>query len=448
MKQQKKQDFALGLTTIILLGLFLGTLLFIYPLFHARGQRVEILFPHTAGMAPLKPGSNVVLGGSLPVGEVRAVTTKTMPATTSGGSPEIVFSVDVELDRDIPIYGNCEVTTDQPAIGGAGFVTIVSLGTPAVPLTGPIKGQPPQSFSAAIGTLSRRLLAPGGLVDDLTQAADAQTEGSLMFKLLASLDDVNAMTRELRTQLNPRDQLALLGKFQNILDNLQQTTTILREQLKDGDETALLEKLHLALDQLTSGLQQANDMLKEDRPLVLDALTNIAHTTRTVDQELLTTLRNELDPASPTSLSGKAHAAMELLNASLADVRSITSQGDRFIAVSRPALEKTLANFQAMSEQLRLTSQEVLLNPSKLLWGPSTQRQEQLVVFQAARSFAEAASQLDDASGRLEAVLKTLPADGQTSDQDRAELKAIQDAVRAAFQRFDRAQQVLWENLK
>jgi len=446
--KQKKQDFALGLTAIVLLALFLGTLLFIYPMFHARGRRLEILFPHTAGMAPLKPGSNVLLGGSLPIGEVLAISTKTLPPAASDAAPEIAFCVDVEIDRDIPIYGNCEIATDQPAIGGSGYVTITSLGTPNVPLSGPVKGQPPQSFSAAVGTLSRRLLAPGGLVDDLTQAADGQIEGSLMYKLLASLDDVNAMTRELRTQLNPRDQLALLGKFQAILDNLHQTTTTLREQLNDGDQTALLEKMHLALDQLTSGLQQANDMLKEDRPLVLDALTNIAHTTRTVDQELLTTLRNELDPASPTSLSGKAHTAMELLNASLADVHASTSEADRCLAVSRPSLEKTLANFQAMSEQLRLTSQEVLLNPSKLLWGPGPQRQEQLVVFQAARSFAEAASQLDDASGRLEAVLRTLPADGHATEKERAELQAIQDAVRASFQRFDRAQQVLWENLK
>ncbi|HQL55196.1 MAG TPA: hypothetical protein PLQ87_10860, partial [Phycisphaerae bacterium] len=136
------------------------------------------------------------------------------------------------------------------------------------------------------------------------------------------------------------------------------------------------------------------------------------------------------------------------VNASLADVRVMTSEGQRLVVLSRPAIEKALGNFVNMSEQLRLASQEVLLNPSKLIWGPTRAREDKLLIFRAASSFAEAASQLDNAASRLEAVLKTLPAEGAPAELDDAELRAIYESVQAAFQRFGRAEEVLWDQLK
>jgi hypothetical protein len=139
---------------------------------------------------------------------------------------------------------------------------------------------------------------------------------------------------------------------------------------------------------------------------------------------------------------------MDQVNASLADVRGMTSEGERMVVVGRPSVEKALGNFVSMSEQLRLASQEVLLNPSKLIWGPTREREDKLLIFRAASSFAEAASQLDNAASRLEAVLKTLPADGAPADLNDQELKAIYESVQAAFQRFGRAEEVLWDQLK
>ncbi len=446
---RKSQDFALGLAGIAFLGVFLGTVLFLYPMFHSRGRDVEIHFDHEAGMAPLKPGSSVVLGGSLAVGRVREIRVESVPDSAGlTGATHTVFVVKTEIDKNIPLYGNCEVTTDQPAIGGSGYVCILNLGTPGVKLSGPIHGQPPQSLAAAVGTLSRKLLGKDGLMEHLTQAADPDLEGSLTYKVLLILDDLAATTRELRTQMSPEQQKTLLSKFHLILDDLNTTTTVLRKEMAAGDDAALLAKVHVALDRLSDALAETTALLKEDRPLVLETLVTMAHAARTVDQELLSTLRSELDAGNPSSLTGKLHAAMDQVSASLKDVQTMTAEGQRMVVLSRPSMEKILGNFQSMSEQLRLASQEVLLNPSKLIWGPGQQRSEQLLVFQAARSFAEAASQLDEAAGRLEAVMKTLPADGKTSAADADELQAIHDAVRAAFQRFERAEQVLWDQLK
>ena len=163
---------------------------------------------------------------------------------------------------------------------------------------------------------------------------------------------------------------------------------------------------------------------------------------------MLAALRRELDPANPDAILGQLHVAMDRVNGSLHDLQTMAAESERMIVLNRPQVEKTLQNFLDMSEQLRLASQEVLLNPSKLIWGPQREREDKLLVFRAASSFAEAASQLDNAAGRLEAVLKTLPPEGAVTGTDRKEIQAIHDAVQAAFQRFGRAEEVLWEQLK
>jgi len=447
--KRRKNDFALGLAAIVFLGLFIVTFIFLYGRLPGQGRVVTIQFRHEDGMAPLKVGSAVMLAGSVEVGRVRDVRIEEVPDTqqrTNG--PRTIFVVEAEIDQEVPLYGNCRITTNQPAVGGSGYVSIVNVGIPDVQLVEPIEGMPPQSLAAAIGTLSRELLAEGGFVDQLNKAVDPEAEGSLLHKVLVSLDDVNEMTRELRTQTDPEQQQTLLHKIHLVLDNFNATTAALRAELARDGQPTLLTKVHAALDRLGDGLAEAAAMLQENRPVIRDTLASVEHTARTVDADMIAVLRAELDPANPNSMLGKVHVAMDRTNASLANLRTMTSEGERMVVLSQPALERTLGHLQATAEHLEQASLEVLLNPSKLLIAPARQREDRLLVFQAARSFAEAARQLDNATGRLEAVLKTLPATGETADTDAEEMRSIHDAIRAAFERFQRAEETLWQEMK
>lgn len=445
--KQRNQDFALGLATLMFLALFVGTIIFLYPLWQPSGREIRLQFRADRGMAPLESGSPVLLGGALQVGRVESVAVREVELDNGAGPErEAVFLVTVELRDDVPLYGDCRISTGQPTIGGSGYVVINDVGTPGQELPDPVPGQPPQSLAAAIATLQDRLLADGGFVDQLNRAVDPGREDSLMAKILASLDDINVMTGELRTQLSPHEEQTLLAKLHRVMNDVVTTTGALRTQLSTAVDASAIVKVHAALDQLDAALTQVAEMIAEDRPLVHSSLTSVARATQALEQEALTTIQRELDPANPNGTLGKLHVAMDRVNTSLADLNEITDTGTRVVAVNRPALERTLTNFVDMSNQLRLASQEVLLNPSKLIWGPGTQREEQLLVFQAARHFAEAAGQLDDAASRLQAVLATLPADGSAAPHD-AELQAISEAVQAAFQRFERAENTLWEQL-
>jgi ABC-type transporter Mla subunit MlaD len=448
MMKQRTQNFALGLTALVFLALFLATFIFLYPAWQAGGRRIEVYFRHETGMAPLKIGSPVLLGDSLEVGRVRRVTVRELKDAPGEGPYRTVFVVEADVSKDVPLYGNCTITTNQPAIGGSGYVSITNVGTPNVPLTPPVRGEPPASMSAAVSALSRRLLADGGLLDHLTDAADPKVEGGLMYKVLASLDDVNAITRELRTQMSPAARSALVYKLHVILDDVNAATAALRSELVRGDEGALLAKVHLALAHLDEGLSEAAALLKENRPLIHESLASVQRSTHIAEQELLPALRAELDPTNPAATLGKIHLAMDRTNAALADVQTMTAEGKRLMALSRPTLEQILQNFLDTSAQVRTLTLELILNPAKLLYPPSPEREARLVAFRAASSFADAAAELDAAAGRLEALLKSAPPEGRLSPQDDQDLREVFDAVQASFQRFEHAEQILWDKLK
>ena len=67
-------------------------------------------------------------------------------------------------------------------------------------------------------------------------------------------------------------------------------------------------------------------------------------------------------------------------------------------------------------------------------------------MFDAARSFAEAAMYLDDAAARLEAM--TQHAGATRTPAQTQELRRIREALRDAFGRFEQAERYLWEQMR
>lgn len=442
-----KNNFVLGLVTIAILVLFMGTVMFIYPLFQGGGRQIVIHFRVADGMAPLKEGSGVLLGGSVRVGRVESVAIEEITPTTPPDAPqEAVFVVRVSLDDNVPLYNDCEISTAQPTIGDSGYVLIERVGTPGQVLQQPINGTPPQGFAVAIAALQDRLLGPNGIIDRVGTLLDPDDKRSFVYKTLRSLDDLNAMTGELRSQLNPQQQTTLLAKLHRTMDDINTATAALRTEMQRGDNEAALAKVHLALDRLDTALADVAAIIHDGRPRIDNTLASVEHATTAIDRDIVAALRQQLDVARADSMIAKAHQAFDRVNETLTHVGTTVQAGEELLVLNRPQLEQTLENFGEMSDNLRQTSQEVLLNPSKLIWGPDAKRDEQLVVFQAARNFAEAATELDRVSQRLQALLATMPAEGGTVNPEL--LEQVQGAVRAAFERFKQAEDQLWEQLK
>ncbi len=443
-----RQDLVLGIVVLMFLGLFVGTVLFVYPSLGGEMARIIVRFRHDEGVAPLKRGSPVMLSGALQVGKVIDVRKEHDEIDTPMGRQRLLLIVvEAEIVADLKLYSDCQITTDQPPVGGGGVLVILSVGTSGESATAAIDGLPPQSLAAVIGNLSRRVLGPNGMVDQIEQMLNDRVEGSLAYKISQSLSDVNAMTADLRTQLDPREQMTLMSKIHATVDNLNDTTAALRSQLAAEDDTTVLAKIHVVLERLERGLAEATEILRENRPALRSTMASVESMTRKMDQELLDAFKAELNRDDPTSLIGKIHVGMDRLNKSLENVVVMTDAGRKLVVLNRPALQRTIENVKVMSDQLRVGVQEILLAPWRLFNKPWSGEVRQVGAFEAARRFAEAATMLDDAAARLEAIHAVTTADGQT-DTSAAEIRKIQDALQSAFDRFKIAEDYLWQQMK
>jgi hypothetical protein len=309
----------------------------------------------------------------------------------------------------------------------------------------PIQGLRPQSLAATIGTLSQRLFAPEGLVDKVERLVDPSVEGSLVQKILASMADINAVTGELRTQLSAAEQQSVMAKLHAIIDDVGVLTASLREQLSRSRSATLVDKVHVVLDRIADGLAEVNALVRDNREPLTRTVAHVEGVSRQLDEQMVARLMAELNRDDPTSMLGKLHVSMDRVNQSLDDVRTVAATGRQIALLSRPAIERTIANAKDMSEQLRAASGEILLAPWKLLYRPSPRETQEMTIFEAARTFAEAAVYLDDAAARLEAALAASPS-GQPPD-GATEIAQVRDALRQAFERFRKAEDFLYTKM-
>ncbi|MGE3182169.1 MAG: MlaD family protein [Phycisphaerae bacterium] len=444
--KQRNQDLLLGITAIVMFSLGLATFLFLYDTTPPNVREIEIQFRHREGMVPLVKGSPVLLANSLTVGRVMEVGAKQMD-TPQGLDTFII--VKALIQNDLKIYKNCKINTNQPAVGGNGYVNIVDLGNPdAVALADDdaIRGLPPESFAAVISGLSTRILGEGGLMDQVEGLLDPESEGSLVYKMSTSMSDVNDITTLLKVQLSPDEQDNLLAKLNIILDRVGRLASSLEEEFEADNGVGTLAKVHLALDDLDRALRSIADMLDENRPVLRETIASVQHTAKVLDEDILAALAREFDRDDPTTLLGKLHASMDNVQAAMNDIEEITTTGKRILVLSEPAIERVLNNITEMSVELQRATAELRLNPSRLIWGPGNIEQQNIPAFNAARDFAAAATAMDATSGRLKALLET--AGPNASPQTRQEIQRLQSELRDAFGRFERAEKFLYEEIQ
>lgn len=448
--KSNRHDFTLGLFVIAATVLLVGSILFIYPRLPSDTRPITVRFAHDDGLAPIKPASPVMLGGAVEIGKVRSVGREIVTQRTAAGEhPRLMITVVADIASDIELYRDCRITTDQPPVGGPGVLVVLSVGRPDAGRVGaePIDGLPAQSLAASIGSLSRFLFEPGGFLEKLDRTIDAGAEGSLMNKLVASLEDVNAITTELRAQFRSGDQMALLGKVQQMADNLNSATAALRDQLDATDRATLMARLLAAMDHLSLALGDVHEILQENRPALRRTMESLDTMSAALEQRLVAALQAEFNREDPASLLGKIHGSMDRLNASLDNVSSMTDAGRSLMLLNRPAIDETIRYVNEMSAQLKLAADELRVAPWRLLWKPGNDQSKEMTIFAAARNFAEAAQSLDGAAARLQSMHEAAAREGRPV-ATAEEVEEMRAALNLAFERFRKAEDFLFERLR
>jgi len=210
-------------------------------------------------------------------------------------------------------------------------------------------------------------------------------------------------------------------------------------------DEAVVARLHDSLDRLNEGLATATGMLQENREPLSAAVSHMRNVGEVLEQQVAARLAAQLDPAQPASLLAKVHVAIDRLGESVRNMGAITGDARELVAVNKEQLNRTAANLKETSDHLKAASKEIRRSPWRLLYTPSSREAQQANVLDSARAFAEAATRLDDAVVRLEAISQPGVATRPAGD---AQLIQIREQLQRTFEQFSQAEAALWENLK
>lgn len=429
----KANTVKVGLFTLTIILAFFVVLIWISKGVSGPMQSAVIHFKPSPVMPTLSAGSAVLIGGQ----RVGRVKTADLAAVRQNGADDWRVVVEVEFREGLVLKADCSAFAEGPPLGGDGLIKI-NLGDKPEAFKGDyIPGAEPGGFAAMLASMQSELDAtnPGSLLWQLKSQLDPASEASLMAKLHQSFNDINLMTGALANQFGPADT-GLLAKLHAIADNISQTTAGLRREFDAGQREVLIAKLHIALDEINDSLAVVNRMMHAGEAPVGQALASV--------EKMAANLAKETDADAPDSLMTQIKLAGQKINASLDDFNAVSKTTRDVLVLNRENLNRMLVNFKESSDHIRTGVKYVLRNPWRLMNAPKPTEQKQQAIFDAARSFAEAATRIDDATARLRALSELH--DGNIPLDD-ADLKQIMADLRTTQEKYQRAETEFWEQL-
>ncbi len=368
-----------------------------------KQQTIKVSFTLPEGLHGLKVGSAVTLGDD-PIGRVTNIQDVLKPG--SDGNPRVTgILVLCRIPARIHLYQDAVVDAAEPLLGTDTRLNIESVGT-----AGP--------YSAAAA-------AP----DDRLSARPTVSLG-------ATLENAGALTTDLRREL-PH----LTAKAQQVLDEAQPVVEQLKATLADLKQAAAdtramvaqarahsgpwIEHIDRAAASADQSLASVDSLLKDKDPAIRQSIDNAKQITQSIRDKTLAEVTEALDRA----------------NHALEDFQKTGEQVRGLVTGQRPILERAFANAELTTDQLKLASIEIRRSPWRLLYRPNKKELNSDNLYDAARSFALAASSLDSASKSLQAVAVAQPRDQQQVDK-------MVDYLESLCQRFEQTEDAFWKALK
>jgi len=441
----ERNAFKLGLTMILFVVLFVAVLYFLAPT-GGGDMSLKVRFPHNEFTTILKPGGEVICGG-YSVGAIRGLDLVEMFDTHGGGN--LLYSVvTISVDSSIGLKKDCKIVPEGMLLGDGGKLVVLDRGMAEPVKEGDtIDGQTTSDIAALTRTLAAQLdpKDPASLLAMIKSQLDATDAKSLLGKIHRSLDDVNTVTASISHEFDPREKAALIAKLHGIMDRINDATRLLRDQMDQEVDQAMAAKLHQMLDTLQGGLQNVVDMFDENREPITQTIAHVRNTSQILEEQIAAKIAKEFDVSEAASLLAKVHVSIDRLGDSLTDINAITASSKEVLLLNKEQISGMLANFKQTSDHLKAASKEIRRSPWRLFYQPSIEEAEQANVFDAARSFSEAATRLDDVIVRLQALDEATGGEELARDE---QLANIRDQLQQTFSHFTQAETALWEQLK
>lgn len=379
------------------------------------GKTVEytVRFSLRSGATGLKPGSDVRLGGQM-VGKVTSVAFAR--ENVAAGDDQVVgIDVGIKVRRDIALFPGTGVTLEQPLLGTLTTINIWSVGDPrGGPTIAPGSvipgGLAPPSLITQLGLGAEDIQKIPELLENASQIVKTwrATSDQSAPKITAAVDDVGLSVRKVRDRID--DYLAAGDR---VAKNAEDFSSRLGPWMDEADA---------AVARATAFTDKLNQMADENRPGIRNIVDAAEETVRSIRDDSLARLNAALD---------NARNAMSEFQGFSSDARTV-------LATETPNVQKTLANLRLASDQLKLTMTEVRAQPWRLLQRPTTKELERELLYDAARAYVVAASDLRataDAIAGLEDRSRSVPA-SELSD----EINQLKARLQEGFSRYERTE--------
>ncbi|GIK20293.1 MAG: MCE family protein [Leptolyngbya sp. PLA2] len=381
-----------------------------------RTETYVLHFDLHEGATGLDRDAEVRLGGQ-PVGKV----TKIDFDKEAGYAVEVV----IKIRKDIPLFADAVVRLEVPLLGSASVVNIVSLGTPgAGPAEGPIDGRiaPPALLAqAGYGDEQRAQL------QSILERLDRGTEKMMKFVEDADPDltkNVSRIVADVRDMI--RDARERWPEWSASI-----TTTIERSNEFSTKLRDLADRAGPILDKGEAFLDSAKGAIDENRPRIDRIVENVESVTAKVNDEWIP-------------------RGTHLLDRTAAGVNCFVEIGEEahaFVRANRPTIDGILADSRLAADQIKLATVEIRSQPWRLLHRPSTKELETQLLYDSARSYAAAVSDLRAASQALDALLASTQARPTVSAAEAEQIAGWRDQLVRAFARYAEAEQRLFEQM-
>ena len=409
------------LLVAIALGLYISYKLGDYD-FRAKTEYV-VHFTLDDGASGLAEGSVVKIGG-FEVGEVSNV-----DLYPEVGRPERV-EVGIKINSKYELYSNAVVNLEKPLLGSLSTINIPDVGQPGVrdegdqaDSDGDGSGREPGVLLAAGDSLEGTIAKPAviedsgfggllekaeGILDTVTEVLDEVDKESVR----AMVEDAKEAIAGARAFVDDFD-----GKGEEWAASID--TTMENVEGFSGRLDPFMNNLDDGVGEGRQALSSAQEILDDAKPKVSDTLTNVRDVSVTFKDDTLPTINRTVEDSEQF----------------VGDLRVLLRQ-------QRPNIERTLANFRIVSDQAKLISMEIRAQPWRVLFRPDTKEFESQLLYDSARSFAVAASDLRAASELLDAAAAEPGGaiDPETMDRYRRELSL-------SLEKFQQAEDQLLERI-
>ena len=369
----------------------------------------------------IKIGGSVLLAGH-PVGRVEK--TQLVESTCPVGDKRptcYMVQVTVSLQKQYTIHKDARIMISQALVGQSAEINIEDVGI-GEKVTDFVMGGEASPFAAAagevgIGDKERQSVAQ--IIEDVRAIA-----ASLKTDVPAVVEKANKAIAEVKEILseNRENVKAAIANAKGTTENVQALVAENRENVK-----AAISNTKGATENVVATTQNIQQMIAENREEVHQTIVHARSAVENVDKE-------------SAAIVGNVKATTEDIKAAVADFKVIATDAKALVSTNRGNIATSLQNFRETSDHLLALSKEVRRAPWRLFATPDKKEVESLNLYDSARAFAQAATDIQTCADTLQVMIEARKEGVAVNPEI---LQGMQKRLEETFARYQEAEKAL-----